>query len=100
MRMRRAGGALALLALWAGGAAAIGSGRVVLYEGGGAGKVNFDGRTHAAEGFGCTSCHTSLFAMRKQALITMADHTGSKACFGCHNGQRAFNECEKCHRKM
>ena len=38
--------------------------------------------------------------MRKQALITIADHGESKACFACHNGTKAFKQCEKCHRKF
>jgi thiosulfate reductase cytochrome b subunit len=89
-----------LLLLFVSGAAATGGGQVVLYGGAGHGKVIFDGRTHASAGLVCNDCHTApaLFPMRKQALITRPAHSESKACFACHNGQRAFLTCEQCHR--
>jgi phosphate transport system substrate-binding protein len=64
--------------------------------------VIFDGRTHASAGLACQACHTApaLFPMRKQALITMADHGEPRACFACHDGRQAFHDCEKCHRKL
>jgi len=80
-------------------AGATGNGKIVVYGGGGAGKVIFDGYTHAAAGFSCHSCHPSSFDMSRKTLIRMEDHGQAKACFGCHNGQRTFNTCEKCHRK-
>ncbi len=89
----------AVVFLCAGSASATGNGRVVIYGGGGAGKVIFDGYTHAAAGFSCYSCHPPLFAMSRKTLIRLEDHSQPKACFQCHNGQRAFNACEKCHRK-
>ena len=90
---------LILVAL-AGSAAATGGGKVLTYGGWGQGKVIFDGRTHASAGLGCTDCHTTpaLFQMRKQALTTVDDHSRPTACFACHNGQKSFNDCEKCHR--
>ncbi|HEY3308966.1 MAG TPA: c(7)-type cytochrome triheme domain-containing protein [Desulfuromonadaceae bacterium] len=73
--------------------------KLIAYGGGGQGKVIFDGRTHAAAGILCTECHPALFATRKQALLTKADHDQAKGCFACHNGSKVFAECGKCHRK-
>jgi phosphate transport system substrate-binding protein len=70
--------------------------QLIAYGGAGQGKVVFDGRTHAGVGLLCIDCHPSLFPTRKQALITMADHTESRGCFSC---SIAFAECAKCHRK-
>ncbi len=77
-----------------------GNGNVLIYGGAGQGKVIFDGRIHASKGLVCGDCHTKVFETRKKALITMADHSEEKACFVCHNGKKAFNDCEKCHRKF
>jgi phosphate transport system substrate-binding protein len=79
-----------------------GRGKVLRYGGAGQGKAVFDGRTHAAAGLACADCHTTptLVPMRKQALITMDDHGRPTACFSCHKGLKAFNDCEKCHRKF
>jgi len=84
----------------AGGAGATGDGKQLLYGGAGQGKVVFDGRTHASAGFVCNDCHLQTFQTAKKALITMDDHKTDKTCFSCHNGTKAFNECEKCHRKF
>jgi thiosulfate reductase cytochrome b subunit len=73
--------------------------KLIAYGGGGQGKVIFDGRTHAAAGLTCNECHPALFQTRKQALLTRADHQEAKGCFACHDGNRAFAECIKCHRK-
>jgi thiosulfate reductase cytochrome b subunit len=102
MRLATAGWIVLLLVVLAGTAAATGGGKVVMYGGGGQGKVIFDGRTHASAGLVCTNCHTApaLFQTRKLALIAMADHGAPKACFACHNGQKAFRDCEKCHRRF
>jgi phosphate transport system substrate-binding protein len=102
MRLAMAGGTLLLLAALVATAAATGSGKVLLYGGAGQGKVVFDGRTHASAGLACADCHTApaLFPMRKLALITMDDHGRPTACFTCHNGLNAFNDCQKCHRKF
>lgn len=91
------------------------------YRGGGHGKVVFDHRTHASEGFRCDDCHTNfaktgkqLFATRKQGLITFKDHTTGAKCFVCHNadgvpadrksasydGKGASDNCDSCHRKI
>ncbi|MCX8070097.1 MAG: cytochrome c3 family protein, partial [Thermodesulfovibrionales bacterium] len=70
--------------------------------GGPQGKVVFDGKAHADKGLKCQDCHTKPFTMKKEAKITMADHSGGKFCFACHNGQKGFaftNNCTKCHKK-
>ena len=91
-----------ILAALAGSAAATGRGKILMYGGGGQGKVIFDGRTHASAGLACVDCHTTpaLFTMRKQALTTLDDHSRLTTCFACHNGERTFNDCERCHRKF
>lgn len=79
---------------------AVGGGKMLIYGGGGQGKVIFDGQTHASKGFVCNDCHLSLFEMKKKALITLTDHNEAKACFYCHNGKKAFYDCAQCHRKF
>ncbi|HTF99076.1 MAG TPA: cytochrome c3 family protein [Nitrospirota bacterium] len=98
--MRSASAIAVVLALIASAdiARATNDGRQLLYGGGGQGKVIFDGRTHAAAGFVCNDCHLGIFETRKKALITSEDHKNGKACFACHNGTGAFNECGTCHR--
>lgn len=81
-------------------ALATGGGKALLYGGAGQGKVIFDGRVHAAKGFVCNDCHGDIFDTHKTALITMDDHSKPKACFVCHNGTKAFAECDLCHRKF
>lgn len=88
-----------VLALHAVSALASPEGRLLSYGGGGEGKVIFDSQSHRAAGYICTDCHSAIFETKKNALITMAEHNGGTACFTCHNGTTAFNECEKCHRK-
>lgn len=75
-------------------------GRALLYGGAGQGKVIFDGQLHASNGMVCKDCHSDIFGTKKKALITMADHSSDKACFSCHNEERAFSDCEGCHRKF
>jgi c(7)-type cytochrome triheme protein len=78
---------------------AVDSSKSVTYTGGGQGKVVFSGKIHADKGLSCNDCHSGLFTMKKEAKITMADHTSGKFCFACHNGTKAFNTCTKCHKK-
>jgi len=95
--------ALALAAagmLWGGASLATPAGRIIVYGGGGEGKVVFDGRTHAAAGKVCNDCHLDLFATARRALITRDDHGKPRACFACHDGKQAFDTCEECHRKV
>jgi c(7)-type cytochrome triheme protein len=80
-------------------------GKTVEYPGGGAGKVIFDGKTHADKGLKCNDCHTKIFQMKKGVVkITMADMNAGKNCGACHNGTKAFKSsdaanCAKCHKK-
>jgi phosphate transport system substrate-binding protein len=74
--------------------------KALIYGGAGEGKVIFDHKTHASKGMVCNNCHAAIFDTQKKALITMQDHTSDKKCFVCHNGEKAFNECAKCHRKL
>lgn len=109
----RAGGLLqaallALAMLVATPASAVGD-TTLVYRGGSAGKVVFDGRLHASKGFDCKSCHTALpgdtkagalFETRKVGLITEADHGNGVKCFACHNGTKASIDCQSCHRNV
>jgi len=86
----------------AGLAMAQGSGKKVEYDGGGQGKVVFDGKAHADAGSKCADCHSKpkLFGMKKSAL-KMAEMNDGKSCGTCHDGKKAFSvkECAKCHKK-
>lgn len=70
-----------------------------------AGKVTFDGKTHAEKGFKCNDCHTAIFKMKKGAAeMKMADINAGKFCGACHDGSKAFKasdpaSCAKCHKK-
>ncbi len=84
---------------------AVPSGKTVDFEGKGAGKVVFDGKTHADKGLKCADCHPAVFKMKKGAdTITMKDINEGKFCGTCHNGTKAFSakdaaNCGKCHKK-
>jgi c(7)-type cytochrome triheme protein len=85
---------------------AVPSGKAVEFEGKGAGKVVFDGKTHADKGLKCADCHQpSLFKMKKGAnTVTMKDINEGRFCGACHNGTKAFDakdaaNCEKCHKQ-
>lgn len=90
---------------FAGSALAVPTGKTVEFAGGGAGKVIFNGKTHADKGFKCNDCHPKLFQMKKGAdKITMADIYAGKFCGACHNGTKAFKaadaaNCTQCHKK-
>ena len=48
--------------------------------------------------FGCNQCHTELFPMKAGSTkITFEDHSGSGACYSCHNGRMASYNCASCH---
>jgi c(7)-type cytochrome triheme protein len=84
----------------AGAAFAVGPGKTIEFEGGGAGKVMFTGDAHKAAK--CNECHPALFKMKKGGdTIKMADINAGKFCGACHNGTKAFaaKECAKCHKK-
>ncbi|MFN3740314.1 MAG: cytochrome c3 family protein [Thermodesulfovibrionales bacterium] len=97
--------AMLVIIAFAGSALAVPPGKTVDYEGGGVGKVVFDGKTHADKGAKCNNCHPALFQMKKGAQkITMADINAGKFCGACHNGTKAFKagdaaNCVKCHKK-
>jgi c(7)-type cytochrome triheme protein len=96
--------AILVIVAFAGSALAVPAGKTVEYAGGGAGKVVFDGKSHADKGLKCNDCHTKIFQMKKGATITMADMNAGKNCGECHNGTKAFKssdaaECAKCHKK-
>ena len=82
---------------------AVPSGKSVEFAGGAAGKVVFDGKTHADKGLKCADCHPGVFKMKKGGdAITMADINAGKFCGTCHkDGGKAFaaKECAKCHKK-
>ncbi|GAB4534144.1 MAG: hypothetical protein Fur0020_00490 [Thermodesulfovibrionia bacterium] len=86
---------------------AVPAGKTVEFAGGDAGKVVFEGKTHADKGLKCNDCHKEpkLFEMKKGAdKITMADINAGKFCGACHNGTKSFSaqdkaNCAKCHKK-
>lgn len=81
------------------------AGKSVEFAGGAAGKVVFDGKTHADKGLKCADCHPANFKMKKGGdVITMKDMEAGKNCGACHNGTKAFEvktpaSCAKCHKK-
>jgi c(7)-type cytochrome triheme protein len=83
---------------------AVPSGKSVEFAGGTAGKVVFDGKTHADKGLKCADCHPGVFKMKKGGdAMTMADINAGKFCGTCHkDGGKAFapkDNCAKCHKK-
>lgn len=96
---------IAIAVVFIGSAMAVPPGKTVEYAGGGAGKVVFDGKTHADKGLKCNDCHTKIFQMKKGAAkMKMADINAGKFCGECHNGTKAFKSsdaanCAKCHKK-
>lgn len=90
-------------AMFAGTASAVPPGMKLEFTKSPMGKVTFDGTKHASKGLACNNCHTEIFQMKKgTAEIKMADHTGGKFCFTCHNGEKSFkaqDNCNRCHIK-
>lgn len=86
----------------AGGAMAVGRGKMVEFDERVTGKVVFDGKTHADQGSICSDCHSKpkLFEMKKVPLA-MDEMKAGKSCGACHDGKKAFpvTECTKCHKK-
>ena len=86
-----------------GTAVAVPPGKTVEFEGGGAGKVVFDGKIHSTAGKKCNDCHPKAFKMKKGSTqITMKAINEGQACGVCHNGKDAFDakaaeNCKKCH---
>ncbi len=97
--------ALMVTVMFIGSAMAVPPGKTIDYAGGSAGKVVFDGKTHADKGLKCSDCHTKVFKMKKGAdVMKMEDINAGKFCGECHNGTKAFKasdpaNCAKCHKK-
>lgn len=71
------------------------------FEGGGMGKVTFQGKVHSGSGMACSDCHMAVFYAGRASRITPMDHDRKQYCFTCHNGETAFaasDNCAKCHR--
>lgn len=81
------------------------SGDIVSWKDGGAGRVVFEGKEHAEEGYICKDCHPGLFEMRKgSAKITMEALNKGRFCGACHNGSITFKtddpkKCHECHKQ-
>lgn len=69
-------------------------------------KAAFSHNMHVKEfDLDCSSCHASIFAMKKGAAtasgdFNMAAFKDGKYCGSCHNGDDAFDsssQCESCH---
>jgi len=96
--------AVVMVVFLASNAFAVMAGQVVEYQGKGAGKVVFDGSTHANKGLGCSDCHPSPFQMKKGSTeIKMEAVSRHKSCGACHDGAKAFKaedkkNCAKCHQ--
>jgi c(7)-type cytochrome triheme protein len=95
---------LLLLCLLPANGAAVPSGQIITWEGGGQGTVKFEGEEHAEHGYACDACHPRLFAEKKgSAKMTMADMNQGRYCGACHNGKTTFGtndprKCHECHR--
>ena len=81
---------------------AVPPGKSLDWDGGGAGKVVFDGTIHSKAGNKCNFCHPKLFKLKRGGTrITMEAIDGGDLCGTCHDGQKAFSakECNRCHLK-
>ena len=96
----------ALFSLYPEQSGAVGPDKTLVWQGGGAGPVVFEGREHAEEGYGCKDCHPGLFSMKKGAsAMTMAAMNKGQFCGACHNGKITFStnnqaKCHECHGKQ
>ncbi len=98
----------ALTGFFCNNAFAIAPGRTVVWEGGGEGRVVFDGTLHKKKGFRCHDCHTRVFANMKSgsppSRMSMKEMSEGKLCGACHDGKAAFSandkaNCSRCHKK-
>ena len=86
------------------GAHAVPSGKIIAWEGGGQGRVIFEGEEHAEHGYRCDVCHPSLFPMKKgPERMTMEEMNKGRFCGACHDGKTAFGtkdpkKCHECHK--
>ncbi len=99
--------ALLLLLAPASAAIAVPAGRTIVYDGGGAGQVVFDGTLHASKGLSCDECHEAqglsfaLFGMRiEEGATSMRSMELGRSCGRCHqiSMSRTLN-CSVCHHK-
>jgi c(7)-type cytochrome triheme protein len=80
--------------------------RTIEYTPKGAGKVVFDGKSHAGKGLKCEVCHPGLYKMKREngaVPVTMKEMEEGKSCGACHNGIKVFGvkdlaSCGKCHK--
>jgi c(7)-type cytochrome triheme protein len=96
--------AMVIAVMFVGSVFAVAPSKTVEWDGGGAGKVVFDGKVHASAGLKCNDCHTKIFPMKKGTKMTMEEMNAGKFCGTCHNGEKAFStskpdDCAKCHKK-
>jgi len=87
-------------------APAVGPDKTLAWQGGGSGRVVFEGKEHAEKGYGCKDCHPGIFSMKQGAAkITMAAMNRGELCGACHNGRVAFatsdmSKCHECHGRQ
>jgi c(7)-type cytochrome triheme protein len=80
---------------------------MITYEGGGAGKVIFDGTLHSSKDLTCANCHEgqgfmpALFEMKKGAtVVNMHKMEMGRTCGRCHIiPENNYLICDKCHHK-
>jgi phosphate transport system substrate-binding protein len=102
MRALIAAIAFGVIAAGIGLAYAVPPGFSLEFEGGGQGKVIFQGKVHSGSGMDCSDCHMAVFYAGRASQITVMDHNRKQYCFTCHNGEVAFaaiSDCAKCHRQ-
>jgi c(7)-type cytochrome triheme protein len=79
----------------------------ITYEGGGAGKVVFDGKLHSSKDLTCADCHEgkgfmpALFEMKKgSAVVNMRKMEMGRTCGSCHIvTMDNYLICSTCHHK-
>lgn len=80
---------------------------MVTYEGGGAGKVVFDGKLHSSKILACSKCHDgkgfepALFEMKQgSTTVSMRKIEMGRACGSCHVvKENDYLSCSTCHHK-
>lgn len=63
------------------------------------GKVTFSIDTHKAAGNKCGDCHPKVWAMKAGEGKNPAPHKAGENCGVCHDGTKAPNKCDNCHKK-
>lgn len=96
----------AILSLFPDQTGAVGTGKTLVWQGGGAGQVVFSGKEHAEKGYVCKDCHTKLFKTKKgAAAMSMEAMNKGQFCGACHDGKTTFStsdksKCHECHGKQ